>query len=1312
VTDAGGPVTEEQPSIAVVGMAGRFPGAASVPELWRNLMAGRVSIRDVTDEELAAAGVGAAELADPAYVRRMGPLADFDLFDAGLFGISPWEAERMDPQHRLFLECCWEALQDAGQAPRRAPELTGVFAGSAFPQYAVTRLLGGDAVEVGNIMQIAVGNDRDSLTSQVSYRLGLKGPSVTVQSFCSTSLVAVHLAGQSLLTYECDLALAGGVSIELPQPAGYRYEQGGFASPDGVCRSLDADANGTVYGSAVGVVVLKRTADALRDQDRIYAVIRGSACNNDGGHKAGYTAPAVSGQAEVMAAALAVADVPPETIGYVECHATGTLLGDSVELAAMERVFGDCLDGPRVLASLKPHLGHTDRASGVAGLIRACLAVREGVLPGTAHFRRPNPAMPAPGHRFTVLPAARPWPAGPRPRRAGVSSFGLGGTNAHVVLEQAPVAPDVASAGARDAELLLLSAHDETALQESAAGLRRHLEADPSLAVGDVAFTLRRTQRAGVVRQAVVCGVGRVDCLEALGDPGRWRTGRPRRRDPGVVLQLSAAESTPPSRWEELRRAVPALGDLVPEPVRTADGCRQMQYALGKVLARAGVPLADVDTDDAAEDVAMRLRQEERLVGRTGDELTLRLAPPATGSALGWLLDRLAELWIEGVDLTWTAFDDASRRVVSLPPYAFQRRRYWLDAVGAPDRDGAAAAPEAGPGPRRLPIADWLSRPTWQEEPRIGDAPELREAGDAWLVLGDGEFVDSLVRTLVDAPVHTTHARSGAAFDRRGNDDFEVRTDSAEDLRRLLSSLEVVPDVIVHAFSVCAAAGDFDAAQDAGFHSVVALVEALAQTPSAGSVQLVLLTSGAVPVTGPDLTNPEHATMSALRPVIIQEHPGLAVRHIDVGPPTGAGAGGVAALVDDLLTEITAAGPGPVALRGGNRWTRRFAAVPTDPQLPQRGIDDGDTVLITGGLGDVGLVLAEHLARTRSCNLVLVTRSGLPPRAEWARLLRATDPDDRVAERLRTLCALERDGHQVLAMSADVADEAGMAAVIAAARDRFGGVDAVIHGAGVSDPAFFSGLADLDRAAADAHFRAKVHGLRILDRLLGADCTGPRIVLSSLSALLGGIALGAYAAANAALDACVRDLRMHGGGHWVTADWETWRIREEQHVMPGTSVAEFAMTPEEGTEVFVRLLSLGGRVPHLVVSSGSIAARMSEWVDRPAPADDLLTGGLELLLGAERHPRPDLLSPYVPPSGSTQETLCRIWSATLGIADIGIDDDFFELGGHSLAAMRLIELTRRELGVHVPVTALMERRSVRRLATALQAGDSPVEERA
>jgi len=196
----------------------------------------------------------------------------------------------------------------------------------------------------------------------------------------------------------------------------------------------------------------------------------------------------------------------------------------------MERVFGDCLDGPRVLASLKPHLGHTDRASGVAGLIRACLAVREGVLPGTAHFRRPNPAMPAPGHRFTVLPAARPWPGGPRPRRAGVSSFGLGGTNAHVVLEQAPVAPDVASAGARDAELLLLSAHDETALQESAAGLRRHLEADPSLAVGDVAFTLRRTQRAGVVRQAVVCGVGRVDCLEALGDPGRWRTGRPRRR--------------------------------------------------------------------------------------------------------------------------------------------------------------------------------------------------------------------------------------------------------------------------------------------------------------------------------------------------------------------------------------------------------------------------------------------------------------------------------------------------------------------------------------------------------------------------------------------------------------------------------------------------------------------------------------------------------------------------------------------------------------------------------------------------------------
>src|SRR5581483_11446502 len=346
-------------AIAIIGMSGRFPGARDVDSFWQNIAAGKKSIRFFSDEELREAGIDPALLQDPNYVKAGTVIEDLDRFDALFFGYTPREAEVMDPQHRLFLECAWEALESAAYAPETYKGLVGVFAGSGFCSYLLNNLYPNpDVMEMAGKLQLSVGNERDSLASSVSYKLNLKGPSIAVQTFCSTSLVAVHLGCQSLLNYECDIALAGGVAITIPQVTGYQYEDGGIVSPDGECRTFDANAQGSVMGNGLGVVALKRLDEALEDGDHIYAVIRGSATNNDGSVRVGYTAPGLDGQTEVIAEAISNAGVPVETLNYIEAHGTATKLGDAVELAAMIKAFRLSTDKKQFCAigSVKPNI--------------------------------------------------------------------------------------------------------------------------------------------------------------------------------------------------------------------------------------------------------------------------------------------------------------------------------------------------------------------------------------------------------------------------------------------------------------------------------------------------------------------------------------------------------------------------------------------------------------------------------------------------------------------------------------------------------------------------------------------------------------------------------------------------------------------------------------------------------------------------------------------------------------------------------------------------------------------------------------------
>jgi acyl transferase domain-containing protein len=495
--------TKTQFPIAIVGMAGRFPDAPTLEAFWRNLAEGRESLVEFTDDQMRAAGVPAARLRDPNYVKRGTVLEGSDLFDAAFFGYSPREAEALDPQQRIFLECAWHALEDAGYLGENGPTRIGVFASVSINQYLFSNVLANRAfMDTVGQYQLMLASDKDFVATRIAYKLNLHGPSITVQTACSSSLVAVHMAVQSLLNGECDVALAGGSTVVIPQHAGYQFSEGMILSRDGRCCPFDAAASGTRAGSGAGVVVLRRATDAVRDRDSIRALILGTAINNDGARKVGYTAPSVDGQAEAIAAAQAAGSVEPSSIGYIEAHGTGTTLGDPIEIAALDRVFGYAAPRQSVaIGSLKSNLGHLDAAAGVGGLMKTILALEHRQIPPSLNYSTPNPQIDFTATPFFVNDQLRDWMSA-GPRRAGISSFGIGGTNAHVVVEEAP--GRLISATHRAHHVLTVSARSAAALSQAARDLADALETPGETALEDVAFTLHAGRRRFPFRLSVV----------------------------------------------------------------------------------------------------------------------------------------------------------------------------------------------------------------------------------------------------------------------------------------------------------------------------------------------------------------------------------------------------------------------------------------------------------------------------------------------------------------------------------------------------------------------------------------------------------------------------------------------------------------------------------------------------------------------------------------------------------------------------------------------------------------------------------------
>jgi polyketide synthase PksN len=712
--------------IAIVGIFGRFPGANDINSFWSLISEGKEGVTIFSKDDIFCGDIQKHITDNPDYVPAKGIIEGVEVFDTNFFEMTPSEAERTDPQHRIFLQTCYEALEDAGYCCDDYPGLIGVYGGAAGNSYLQNNVLPNiDQSSTAARFEVLVGNDKDYLATRVSYKLNLKGPAFTVQTACSSSLVAIHTACQALLAGECDMAIAGGVAIQVPQIGGYTYEEGSILSVDGHVRTFDAEASGVVFSNGVGVVVLKRLEDALADHDTIHAVLRGTAINNDGADKISFAAPSRVGQATVVAEAHAVAGIDPETISYVEAHGTATRLGDPIEIGALTQAFrlGTRKKQFCAIGSVKANIGHLDAAAGVTGLIKICLMMKHRMLVPSINFNQPNPAIDFPQSPFYVSEALKPWVAN-GPLRAGVSSFGIGGTNAHAIVEEAPQISVVSSAAVpREEHLLVLSAKTETALRAAAARLATHLQRFPDINLADVAFTLARGRRNFAYRLAIRCesvqraiaaleeaalsgsrvlshspAIGKLvfdfdarldDFEQAVTRAGQFDSRFYEEID--RITRFGIPANTPARAAFVYQAAICALWKLYgikPDHVSgMGAGALAAFYGLGEITLEAA---AEALADDKVGELA-RL-----VVEHSGQGTHVRLANLD-------VLEGVECAWRSGVTIDWKHFFSSETcHRISLPTYAFEGRRCWLPAktivfadpgtqttsVGAADQSG------------------------------------------------------------------------------------------------------------------------------------------------------------------------------------------------------------------------------------------------------------------------------------------------------------------------------------------------------------------------------------------------------------------------------------------------------------------------------------------------------------------------------------------------------------------------------------------------------------------------------------------------
>lgn len=1503
-------------AIAIIGISGRFPKANDIDTFWKNLQEGVESIEFFSEQELLEEGNDLTLLKKQNYVKAGTVISDIDIFDANFFGYNPREAEIIDPQQRLFLESAVEALEVAGYDSQTYSGAIGVYAGLSENSYARNNVYPHlQNSELGNVYQAFLGNGHDFLSTRVSYKLNLTGPSITVQTACSTSLVAVHLACQSLLSGECDMALAGGVSIQVPHKTGYLYQEGMILSPDGHCRTFDAKAKGTLGGNGLGIVVLKRLEDAIADRDYIYAQIKGSAINNDGSSKVGYTAPSVEGQAAAISDAQSIAGINPETISYIEAHGTATPLGDPIEIAALTKVFRGTTEkkGFCAIGSLKSNMGHLDAAAGVASLIKTVLALKHKKIPPSLNFETPNPTIDFANSPFYVNTTLSEWNTNGTPRRAGVSSFGIGGTNAHVVLEEAPTLELFSES--RPWKLLILSAKTNSALETATTNLAAHLKQHPEINLADVAYTLQVGRTAFEHRRMLVCQDIN-DALKALSAPElqpvlthyQEPTERP------VVFMFSGQGSQYVNMAQELYQTEPTFREqvdscselliphlgvdlrhiLYPQPEQIETATLQLKqtaiaqsaifvvsyslailwqewgvypqamigHSIGEYVAAtlAGVfsledvlalvakrgnlmhqqpqgamlaislpeqecqnlldnqvslaainglsqcvvsgPTEMIDTlhqqlseqkvesrrlhtshafhSQMMEPVvepfieyfqqiplhppeipyisnvtgtwitaeqatnpkywAKHLRQPVRFAegiqnflgdhsqillevgpGRTLSSLAKRHPdkteeqilltsvrhPQEKRSDLDFLLNTLGQLWLAGVSVDWEGFYSHEKRYrIPLPTYPFERQRYWVG-------DGRAAKQNLQPKQsiveKKNDLADWFYIPSWK---RSNINPTESVIPTTNIVFADEfGFGDKIVQKMERDGHNVITVRVGTEFKKISDRLYNLNPEQEDDYHTLCQELRErneIPKTILHLWSVAPESKDkleiewVEKSQNLGFYSLLFLTKALGRQQMSGKLLLGVVTNNMQKIGDEGLLNPEQATVTGPIITIGQEYPNIICRGIDVVLPD-SGTPEEEILIEQIRLELAIEDSEKmVAYRMGYRWVQTFESVrfesgeKTNPRLKAEGI-----YLITGGLGGIGITLAEHLAKAVRAKLILIGRSQFPRREEWEQWLANHDEMDATSIKIRKLRDIEALGAEVLIFSADVTNLKQMQAAITKSRERFGSINGVIHAAGVPGG---GAIALKTREISASILEPKVKGTVVLNAIFQDVQLDFFVLCSSLNSMIGAFGQIDYCGANAFEDAFAQYKRVQNGTLTVAINWDAWQevgMAEEATKQRSGTISynhNLGLLPTEGVDVFSHIIA--NELPQVLVSTGDLQSRLKLY-----NSDQFLSSlkkRAQDYLPRSAHPRPQLSNAYVVPRNQLEREIVKIWQQTLGIKQIGIEDDFFELGGDSLTAVQVINKLRETFQTELPIEAILNTGTIAKLSESVQ----------
>lgn len=1177
--------------IAIIGMSGKFPGANNIDEFWQLLIAANEGLKRLSREDLLKAQIDESEWEHRDYVPVAGMLDNIDYFAADFFGFSPREAELLDPQQRLLLEHAWFALEDAAIDPYRFKNPIGVFVGSSLNTYLLNNILNNPLQKNSDdLQQILFGNGTDYLATRIAYLLNLKGAAINIQTACSTSLVAVHEACQYLLSYQVDLALAGGVSIAVPEAKGYRYQVDGMLSKDGHCKPFSSEASGTVFSSGLGMVVLKRLDDALADQDAIYAVIKGSAINNDGHQKVGYTAPSIEGQSEVIALAQGIAEVTSNEVSYIETHGTATNLGDLIELSALKTAFHtEVNDNSCALGSLKSNIGHLDVAAGVAGLIKTALALKHKQIPATLYASKLNQAFAWDESPFYVNDKLIEWKAQDGLRHAGVSSFGIGGTNAHVVVGE--FNKDYNPTEESSPVLLVFSAKTVIELKNLLKEHANYAKSNPNLSLSGMARTLQEGRAEFNQRAAIV--------VSNLQEFIQW----------------------------------------VDESRYSIVNCTQK--------------LATVSNFNELEITKSQ--------------------------------------WLSGHDIDWDKLYLVKKPTkLHLPNYPMTRTRHWIERA----QDSKDLKEQ-----QRLPMDDWFYVPSFKQS-RL---TSLAQTTNNCILM----FVTNEIMSELDAHFSYLELQGrvilvypGQKFARISATQWIIDKSKHSDFIQLLENLKTLnnlPTHVVHAWTLnkeelVINKANFDLTQGLGLLSLIELIKAWETCTENQELKLSVLTNHLNRVAAESTSAPHKAPLLAAVKVIPKEFLKVKTQLLDLDlfDVPQAKAFQWQQVVKEICKENYS--DEEIVYRGLSRWVRDYVRTPISSMstLPKN-IEKNKVIVITGGLGQLGLDIAEYFAEHFKCRIALLARREVPAPEKWDEILSTSESDSPLVMLIERIKLMRSMGAEVVAFAADVEEEAQLKAVFKDIELNLGPISGLVHAAGET----INGIISLKtEQSLQESYAAKVYGTYHLWELLRDKTLDFCILCSSMNSIIGGLGQLDNTAANAFIDYMAEYMVYTTGQNIFAINWGAVNVNRpmkvnvlQQFMELSTEHKKNRMSDAEVNEIYHRLLSvrLG---PRVVISTIDMQYIWKSW-NEVASLESLGKVGLK--------------QEYDEPLTTDMERWVKErFSQLLGIEDIGINDDFFNMGGHSLAAVQFISKVRDEFNINTHVMNLYEMPTIKQFSEFLE----------